>query len=270
MRSLLTTGNPKTEKSVILKFLTAVLHFAPWIASGYNVCAFAHVAKCHGPCLNTSGRGGIAKGNATFKTPAGMLPDNPIQHCRITRTKLYFENRPEFMRRLYQDLRAFLRKCERENLEPAIRLNGTSDLLWEKEPFPVSDNKRGIHMVYTNIFAAFPTIQFYDYSKIAKRFCRELPSNYFLALSYSEASEKYADSCMMARQETGCSLVVVVRDQAAKDHYIARGAVDGDAHDLIFKHPAGSLIVLKAKGKARKDTSGFVIDIDNARFNRSA
>lgn len=260
MKSLLTIGNPKTEKSVEFGYLTAVLHLAPYIASGHNVCPFAKMAKCHGPCLNTSGRGGIAKGSKTFDTPAGELPDNNIQHCRIARTKQYFEDRPEFMRRLYRDIRAFMRKCERENLKPAIRLNGTSDLLWEKEPFPVSDNKRGIHMVYTNVFAAFPQVQFYDYTKVYKRFEREQPSNYFLALSYSLASRKYAQACTRAHEEFGASLVIVVRDKEVKQFHVDLGGIDGDVHDLIFKHAPGSMIYLKAKGKARSDTSGFVID----------
>lgn len=270
MKSLLTIGNPKTEKSVDFGYLTAVLHLAPHIASGHNVCPMAHVAKCHGPCLNTSGRGGISKGSKRFKTPAGLLPDNAIQHCRIARTKQYFEDRPEFMRRLYRDIRAFMRKCDRENLKPAIRLNGTSDLLWEKEPFPVSDNKRGIHMVYTNVFAAFPQIQFYDYTKIAKRFYREQPANYYLALSYSEANQKYAATCMMAHAETGCSLVTVYRDKDAiwEADCIASESgkpfVNGDIHDLRFLDPAGAMVALKAKGKARKDTSGFVIDSTGA------
>lgn len=262
MKSILTIGNPKTEKSVDWGYLTAVLHLSPWKSSGHNVCPMAHIAECHGPCLDTAGRGGIAKGNATFETPAGEKPDNNIQHCRIARTKQYFEDRPEFMRRLYRDIHAFLRKCDRENLKPAIRLNGTSDLLWEKIPFPVSDNKRGIHMVYTNVMAAFPEVQFYDYTKIAKRLYRELPANYYLALSYSEANQKYADGCMMTREETGCSLVIVTRkgDAPSELFDIDDDFVNGDLHDLRFMDKPGALVLLKAKGKARHDRSGFVID----------
>jgi hypothetical protein len=37
------------------------------------------------------------------------------------------------------------------------------------------------------------------------------------------------------------------------------GGVDGDANDLRFLDPAGSMVWLKAKGKARADTTGFVI-----------
>ena len=260
MRKLLTLGNPKTEKSVEFGYLTAVLHLAPYKASGINVCPMAEQAGCHVGCLNTAGRGGISKGSKRFKTPAGMLPDNAIQHCRIERTRMFADNQPEFMRRLYQEIRAFIRKCEREQLKPAIRLNGTSDLLWEKIPFPVSDNKRGIHMVYTNVMAAFPNVQFYDYTKIWKRFEREVPANYYLALSYSLASQKYAAACTRAHEERDASLVIVVRDQETKDFHIELGGIDGDVHDLRFMDPPGSMVYLKAKGKARKDRSGFVID----------
>jgi hypothetical protein len=36
--------------------------------------------------------------------------------------------------------------------------------------------------------------------------------------------------------------------------------VDGDASDARFNDPANAVVSLKAKGKARKDTSGFVRD----------
>ena len=40
--------------------------------------------------------------------------------------------------------------------------------------------------------------------------------------------------------------------------------INGDKTDMRFKDPVGVIVGLKAKGKARKDTSGFVIDVDNA------
>jgi hypothetical protein len=260
--------NAKTVKGQIKGFLTAVLYLAPYKSSGFNVCPMAELAGCWKGCLNTAGRGGISKGSKRFRTPAGLLPDNAIQRARIARTQLFVNDQDEFFRRLYQEIRAFIRKAERMNLTPVIRLNGTSDILWEKLPCKVSDNKRGIHCIFTNIFAVFPEIQFYDYTKIAKRFYRELPSNYYICLSYSEASPVYAARCWKARQETGCSLVTVYRDKDAISHarMIAEECkqwfVDGDANDLRFLDRAGSLVALKAKGKARKDTSGFVIGME--------
>lgn len=261
-------ANAKTVKGQIKGFLTAVLYLAPYKMSGFNVCPMAEQAGCHAGCLNTAGRGGISKGSKRFRTPAGLVPDNAIQHARIDRTRLFIDDRPEFFRRLYQEIRAFIRKAERMGLTPVIRLNGTSDILWEKMPVPVSDNKRGIHCIFTNIFAVFPEIQFYDYTKIWKRFYRDQPSNYYICLSYSEASQAYADKCMQTHRETGCSVVTVYRDRDAmweaemlcdESH---KRFVNGDANDLRFLDPKGAMVALKAKGKARRDTSGFVIDAE--------
>ncbi len=260
MRKLLNIdANAKTVKGQKVGFMTAVLYLAPWLASGFNVCPMAELAGCHAGCLNTAGRGGISKGSKRFRTPAGMLPDNAIQRARIDRTRLFVDDRPEFFRRLYQEIRAFIRKAERAGLTPVIRLNGTSDILWEKTPMPVSDNKRGIHMVYTSVMAAFPEIQFYDYTKIAKRFEREMPANYYLCLSYSEASPVYKARCIKAHK-AGASLVVVTRSAESKRVHVEMGGTDGDANDLRFLDPPGAMVYLKAKGLARHDRSGFVID----------
>jgi len=261
-------ANAKTVKGQKQGFLTAVLYLAPYKMSGFNVCPMAEQAGCHAGCLNTAGRGGISKGSKRFRTPAGLVPDNAIQHARIDRTRLFIDDRPEFFRRLYQEIRAFLRKAERMQLTPVIRLNGTSDILWEKIPMPVSDNKRGIHCIFANVFSVFPEVQFYDYTKIYKRLYRELPRNYYLALSYSEASEKYAAKCWEAWRETGCNLVIVYRDRDAIDQAsmfaeeCRKRFVDGDANDLRFLDPKNAIVALKAKGKARKDSSGFVIDAE--------
>jgi len=263
MRKLLNIdANAKTVKGQKQGYLTAVLYLAPYKMSGFNVCPMAEQAGCHAGCLNTAGRGGISKGSKRFKTPAGLVPDNAIQRARIDRTKLFMNDRPEFFRRLYQELHAFLRKAERMGLTPAVRLNGTSDILWERIPFPVDDRTRGIHMYYTNIFHAFPELQFYDYTKIWKRFepGQEIPTNYDLSLSYSLASQRYAANCTRTHDKYGARLVVVVRSQDVKQFHVDLGGIDGDAHDLRFTEPQGAMIYLKAKGKARKDRSGFVID----------
>lgn len=259
-------ANSKTVKGQKQGFLTAILYLAPYKASGFNVCPMAELAGCWKGCLNTAGHGGMSKGNKRFNPHGIELPDNAIQRCRIERTQLYMNDRVEFFRRLYQEIHAFLRKAERKGLTPVIRMNGTSDILWEKIPVPVSDNKRGIHCIFANIFAVFPEVQFYDYTKIAKRMYREMPDNYYLALSYSEASPIYADRCRKTHADTGCSLVMVYRDKVAKENARtffeeARAPyADGDENDLRFLDPAGAMVALKAKGTARKDYSGFVID----------
>ena len=252
-------ANAKTVKGQKKGFLTGVMYLAPYKGSGRNVCPLAELAGCAAGCLNVAGRGGISKGGATFATPAGPLPDNAIQRARINRTNSLFDDRAAFMARLVGEIEALIRKAERKGLTPVVRLNGTSDIQWEVG-HPVT--RDGVE--YASIFDAFPRLTFYDYTKIAKRFGRPRRENYHLTLSYSAASSDYAEQCIEAHAN-GAPLAVVARDVDAKNGdaiaAIAHGPiVDGDENDLRFLDPDGACVVLKAKGRARRDTSGFVID----------
>lgn len=258
MRSLLNIDqNAKTVKGQKQGYMTAVMYLAPYKASGFNVCPMAEQAGCHVGCLNTAGRGGISKGSKRFRTPAGLLPDNAIQRARIARTKLFVEDRDGFMKKLQREIELFTGKAERAGLIPVVRLNGTSDIQWEKIPvrseYPVT-------AFGATIFDVFPDLTFYDYTKIWKRFERPLPDNYHLSLSYSLASRKYAAACTRIHEKLDANLIVVVRSQDVKDFHVELGGIDGDANDLRFLDPPGSMVYLKAKGAARKDKSGFVID----------
>lgn len=260
MRKLLNIdANAKTVKGQKSGFMTAVLYLAPFKASGINVCPMAELAGCWKGCLNTAGRGGISKGSVTMSTPAGDLPDNTIQRARIARTQLWANDRDSFWIQLRKEITAFVKKANRKGLTPVVRLNGTSDIQWERfTPYYPSG-------VAHTIFEMFPDVQFYDYTKIAKRLDDTLPENYHLSLSYSQASSKYMERCLEARNR-GASLVIVVRDAATKARYLESGywmglaTVDGDENDLRFLDPENCAVILKAKGKARSDTSGFVVD----------
>ena len=246
-------ANAKTVKVQKLGFITAILYLAPYLSSGRNVCPMADIAKCHEGCLNTAGRGGIAKAGALIATDGGMLPDNTIQRARLKRTAMYWDDRTNFIHTLAREIAAFIKKAERLNLTPVIRLNGTSDIQWERGHEVLWND-----WVHDSIFEAFPDVQFYDYTKLPARFARELPANYHLTLSNSEASPAYARKVQAAHRKHNASVVSV----GSKEMYtamVAAGGVDGDANDLRFLDPAGSMVWLKAKGKARKDTSGFVI-----------
>lgn len=240
-------SNAKTVKGQKRGYMTAVLYLAPGSVSGANLCPFAEQAGCLDGCLNTAGRGGIAKGSAVMDNG---LPDNAIQRARLERSHLFNENRQAFMAQLVKEIEAFIRKAERKNLIPVVRLNGTSDILWET--IPCGD--------HANIMSRFPDIQFYDYTKVYKRFVRPLPENYHLSLSYSEASQKYAIAARtMAQFREDANLVVVFRDKLP-EQYAGRKVINGDESDLRFLDPDGVVVGLKAKGRAKKDDSGFVID----------
>ncbi|MDJ0764836.1 MAG: hypothetical protein QNJ97_17780 [Myxococcota bacterium] len=269
MKLLNIDANPKTVKGQKQGYMTAVLYLAPFTAAGINVCPMAELAGCVAACLNTAGRGGIAKGGATFAPHGTELPDNAVQRARVARTRLYAEYRDAFMRQLERELHAFVRKAARAGLVPAARLNGTSDIVWERVPV---DSSHPDPRVAATIFDLFPDVQFYDYTKLPKRFARPLPANYHLSLSYSEASKRYAALCFAAAREHDAPLAMVTRKGytadctlpwAAGETMRQRGechVVDGDAHDLRFLDPPGAVVILRAKGRARKDTTGFVID----------
>jgi hypothetical protein len=230
--ALLTVGNPKLLKGQKKGYLSSVLHLAPADLSGKNTCPKA-TAGCKAACLNTAGRGGIfKKGEST----------NVIQQARIRKTKMFFENRNTFMLDLVKEIQATIKKAEKQGLIPVFRLNGTSDLSWEK--YEVISGK--------NIFQMFPEVQFYDYTKVLGRKVSHIP-NYHLTFSKADGN----DMDVRLAASNGMNIAAVFKELPEK--YIGRPVINGDDTDLRFLDPKGVIVGLKAKGKAKKDTSGFVI-----------
>lgn len=240
-------SNAKTVKGQKEGFLTGVLYLAPYTLSGFNTCAMADIAKCHHACLNTAGRAGIIKtGEST----------NPIQQARIRKTKQFYSERDTFMHLLVKDIERLIAQAKKQGFIPLVRLNGTSDIRWENIRF----DYEFMHSKTRNvtIFEIFPEVQFYDYTKIPNR--KDLPANYDLTFSYSGVKEyqKYAMSAI----ESGMRLAVVFRLQdSIPDTFMGLPCVDGDNTDIRHLDPKRSIVALYAKGKAKKDYSGFVIDI---------
>lgn len=242
-------SNPKTVKGQKRGFMTAVLYLAPYSASGINVCPMAEIAGCVAGCLNTAGRGGVAPGSREFISPGGLiLPDNSVQRARIARTRWFIEDRQGFMLTLVGEIAGFIRKATKAGLTPVVRLNGTSDIRWEDIPV----------CGFPNIFAMFSEVQFYDYTKIPNRRVSHI-GNYHLSFSYSGVAgwDKYAAKARA--NMPGVNMVVVFRKELPES-FMGLPVVNGDESDLRFLDPKGVVVGLKAKGKASKDTSGFVID----------
>ena len=240
--NLLSVGNPKTLKGMKSGYNTYILHLAPASLSGHNVCPKA-TQGCIDSCLNTAGRGGLfKKGENT----------NTIQKARIRKTNLFFDNRDQFMELLVKDINLAIKQSAKVGLTPVFRLNGTSDISWEKYPVKMGN------VVYTNIFSAFEFIQFYDYSKVLGRKVQNIP-NYHL--TFSMADGNYLD-CKRAIEE-GMNVAVVFgikkNTPMPKKFFNHNMEVfNGDESDLRFLDPKGVIVGLYAKGKAKKDTSGFV------------
>jgi hypothetical protein len=230
--ALLTVGNPKLLKGQKKGYLSSVLHLAPADLSGKNTCPKA-TAGCKAACLNTAGRGGIFKKGETT---------NVIQQARIRKTKAFFENRQAFLNELVVEIIKTIKSAEKKNLIPVFRLNGTSDIAFEK--YEIANGK--------NIFQMFPDVQFYDYTKIVGRKVSHIP-NYHLTFSKADGND------MDVRLAASNGMNVAAVFHKLPETYIGRPVINGDETDLRFLDPKGVIVGLKAKGKAKKDTSGFVI-----------
>jgi hypothetical protein len=231
---LLSTANPKIQKGTKLGYLSFILHLAPADLSGHNTCPKA-TAGCKSACLNTAGRGGMfKKGENT----------NTIQKARIRKTKYFYEDRAGFMLDLAYDIQKAIKFADKQGLTPVIRLNGTSDLSWEKYEVPVFCTR--------NIFELFPQVQFYDYTKVLGRKVADIP-NYHLTFSKADGNDADVARAMMQ----GMNVAAVFDEMPAE--YMGKEVINADETDLRFLDPKGVIAGLKAKGKAKKDYSGFVI-----------
>jgi hypothetical protein len=237
---LLSTGNPKVLKGLKQGYNTYILHLAPADLSGYQTCPKA-TAGCKSACLNTAGRGGLfKKGENT----------NTIQQARIRKTKMFFENRTEFMTDLVKDIELAIKQSAKLNLIPVFRLNGTSDLSFEK--YEVVRNG----VLYRNIFEAFSDVQFYDYTKVLGRKVKDI-KNYQLTFSAADGNDRDVESAMY----NGMNVAVVFgikKTEPMPEYYNGVQVFNGDESDLRFLDPKNVVIGLYAKGKAKKDTTGFV------------
>lgn len=232
--------NSKTVKGQKLGFLTGILYLAPGSLSGVNLCPLAEAAGCLNPCLYGAGR-------------AAFTPSIPI--ARINKTKYYLENKAAFFHNLVMDIELLIAHAEKKGLIPLVRLNGTSDIRWENEYFDHEFMNGKIRSV--NIFQVFPEVQFYDYTKISNR--KNIPKNYDLTFSYSgrAAFKPFLDQAMAA----GMRIAAVFHDKNnIPDKFMGRKVLPGDNSDIRHTEKKNSIVALYAKGPAKKDFSGFVVD----------
>src|SRR5579885_472788 len=179
------------------------LSLSPHSTSGHNVCG-SSTAGCRKICLTHQG--------------LGFFPS--VQAGRIAKVVAFKEHRSWFMATLRADLETAWRYCQERGFRMGVRLNVFSDILWEKEaPWA---------------FREFPEVQHSDYTKHAKRMLRflrgELPPNYYLTFSRSEANEGDCAAVLKA----GGNVAVVFRHTPFPAQYLGYPVINGDAHDLRF------------------------------------
>jgi hypothetical protein len=225
----------KTAKGVALGVSTAILYLAPAGESGRQLCPWRS-AGCEGGCLYKAGRGSM----------------NCTERARLAKTEYYFQDRAGFMLHAEKELLAFQRNTLRRGLVPCVRLNGTSDIKFESVSFTGKDGKR-----YRSLMHRFPELQFYDYTKAlpSERPRIDELDNYHVTFSRSEDNHERA----MKALAHGWNVAAVFRKELP-DTWGGHPVLDGDESDVRFFDKPGHIVGLKAKGPARKDTSGFVID----------
>lgn len=225
--------NYKTAKGRALGYMTGILYLTPADASGYEVCPMRSQG-CTDACLNSAGRGAM----------------NCVQRSRLAKTLWYFEHRESFLQQLDRDILALVRKAKREGFTPCVRLNGTSDIPWDR-----------IRLDGRTMMERHSDVQFYDYTKIPKQalaFARgAMPSNYHVTFSLTESNDTQAVDVLAH----GGNVAAVYRDPQGAHAMLGNQSwpsVNGDDSDLRFLDAPGSIVALYAKGKARHDVSGFV------------
>jgi len=228
---LLSVGtNAKTIKGDGKKYTTAIVYMIP----NDSICpmSVAKMANCQKPCLVNAGM------SAVFPS---------INISRQKKTDLFQNDQKLFLEILDKDIKKFIRDCKKDGTTACIRLNGTSDI----------DYERLIDM------ESYDAI-FYDYTKRPNRLNKKLPKNYHLTVSYSQATERYQNIVEEAiKKHSDINVAVVFRDKEKIPlSFLDKNVIDGNKDDLRFLDKKGSIVGLYARGKAAKqDQSGFVIDI---------
>lgn len=207
------------------------MYLSPYNSGGYgNTCNKA-TPGCIQSCLNTAGRGAFSN----------------VQNARKRKTEMFFTNHVHFKDILRQDLSLFSKYCQEHNLQGFVRLNGTSDIDWSK----IKLNKMNI-----NIYEEFSNLIFYEYTKDWSRTSKQ--KNYYITYS---ASEHTLPEQIKNKIINGNNVAVVFQKLPLK--YLGIDVLNGDETDLRPFDQKQKIVGLLAKGRAKKDNTGFVIKTIN-------
>jgi len=231
-KKLLGSSTFKMEKSQKYGHLNEILHLAPSNIGGVNICPNAS-PECIKLCLNTSGRGQMTS----------------VQKSRLNKKFYFLADRLKFLNHLDHEIKLSYARASRKGFKYTVRLNGTSDL-----PFERYKLKNGLNLMDNN-----PHVQFIDYTKVTNRLDKKnkIPKNY--SLTYSQAENNLKDVKQILK--TKYNIATVFRKKLPKK-WLGRKVINGDLSDLRHLEDGKKIIVgLIAKGRAIKNFNGFVQDV---------
>lgn len=224
VKNLLSQGstNAKTVKNELPTF---ILYLAPAdTIISHNLCPFAS-AGCKASCLYSAGRGRF----------------NNVQQSRINKAKFWAYDRAKF----YAQLANELQQLEKRKTKIAVRLNGTSDI----DHIDLIFRYTGINFLYSKYLV------FYDYTKNFNVYKKYLNTNYKLTFSMSETNFDQVHEVL----KMGGNVAAVFRN-SLPSQFMGFDVINGDLTDLRINDPRNVIVGLIAKGDAKKDKSGFVIN----------
>ena len=233
----LLSTNMKLIKDKLAGYDVTGIQLAPANIGGYEVCA-SRSKGCTKACIYVSGRGRFTA----------------TQIARIKRKLLFFQYKNTFKSQLIKEITAFVKKCAKNNVKPAIRLNVFSDLPYER--------------IFPELFTMFPQVSYYDYTKIKSRLDKsKLPSNYHLTFSRSEDT---SDNEVLEIIKAGFNVAIPFN---CKKHQLPKSflnipVIDGDLSDIRFLDNQASIVGLSVKGDndVRKSVdlcNGFIVDVNS-------
>ena len=234
-------SSSKIAKGLEYNEMTYILYLAPADMSGYNVCPMAS-EECKEACLSESGHNRID------------VKKNNINKARIKKTKLFFEERDFFMDWLVTEIEKAKYNAEQLGYRFSVRINGTSDI--DLSTFKLNGK---------NILELFDDVQFYDYTKVSKRF-RMLDKypNYDLTYSFSGHNML---QCMDLLDKQKGRVAMVFEGKVLPTSFMGYKVIDGDAYDMRYLDEQGVIVGLKFKKVRNKiDTSNnvFIIPMDSS------
>lgn len=223
-------GNTKIDKNEITTFN---LSLAPHTqnAKGINICPKASKG-CALACLFTAGRGKFTN----------------VQQARINKTNYYLFDRQKFINQLAKEINKIAIKSKLTNEMFALRLNTLSDVDFVYQLKKYADLDLLNDDTYKNIIV-------YDYTAIPGKVKKYLGTKYYVTLSRKEDNEQDVMNVLNA----GGNVSIVFRNELPNT-YKGFKVIDGDKTDLEMTKHKNVVLGLKAKGDAKKDTTGFVVN----------
>ena len=231
VKNLLSKGstNTKTAKNSLE---TYILYLSPerQNSKGVNLCPKASKG-CAAACLYTAGRGKFSN----------------VKKSRINKSEYYISDKKTFINQLSKEIVKIAAKSIKQDKKIAIRLNGTSD----QDFISIIKKYNNLDLLNGD---KFKNLVFYDYTAILGKVKKYINTNYSLTLSRKEDNE----NDILQALKLGGNVAAVFRDELPTK-YKGYTVVNGDTSDLEMIYNKNVILGLNAKGDAKKDTTGFVI-----------